>query len=102
MIGDARVRLEASAIEDRILALLRRELLSDGVAVDRETNLLSGELLDSMGVLRLAALVAEAFQIDVRPADFVIENFRNVIAIAGFVSRSISGRADAGIDPRRR
>ena len=53
-------------------------VLTAGVAVERETDLLSGELLDSMSVLRLAAFVAEAFQIDIQPGDFVIESFRNV------------------------
>jgi acyl carrier protein len=89
MTGDAHVLPETLAIEDRVLTLLQRELLSDGVSVDRETNLLSGELLDSIGVLRLAALVGEAFQIDVQPADFVIENFRDVVAIARYVRRSL-------------
>jgi acyl carrier protein len=96
MTGDARVLPDSPAIEDRILTLLRCELLSDGVAVDRETNLLSGELLDSMGVLRLAALVDEAFHIDIQPADFVIENFSSVEAIAGFVRRRLADRVGAG------
>jgi acyl carrier protein len=95
MTSDARAFPEAAAIEDRVLTFLQRELLSDGVAVDRETNLLSGELLDSMSVLRLAAFVGEAFPIDIQPADFVIDNFRNVGAIAGYVRRRLADGATA-------
>ena len=95
MTSDARAVPEAAAIEDRVLAFLQRELLSDSVAMDRETNLLSGELLDSMSVLRLAAFVGEAFQIDIQPADFVIDNFRNVGAIAGYVRRRRADGATA-------
>ena len=52
-------------------------------------QLLSGELLDSMSVLRLAAFVGEAFQIDIQPADFVVENFRNIGAIAEYFRRRL-------------
>ena len=56
-------------------------------------NLLSGEVLDSMSVLRLAAFVGDAFAIDVQPADFVVDNFRNVEAIALYVHRATTARA---------
>ena len=49
----------APAIEDRVLTFLRREVLTADAFVERETALLSGELLDSMSVLRLAAFVGE-------------------------------------------
>jgi acyl carrier protein len=89
MTRDARTFPDGPAIEERVLAFVQRELLDDGVAVDRETNLLSGELLDSMSVLRLAAFVGEAFQIDIQPADFVVDNFRNISAIAGYLRRRL-------------
>ena len=89
MTRDARTFPDGPAIEERVLAFVQRELLGDGVAVDRETNLLSGELLDSMSVLRLAAFVGEAFQIDIQPADFVVDNFRNLGAIAGYLRRRL-------------
>ena len=90
MTSHVRTLPEGPAIEDRVLIFLQRELLSADVVVDRETNLLSGELLDSMSVLRLAAFVGEEFQVDIRPADFVIDNFRNVGAIAGYVRRKLA------------
>ena len=95
MTSDARLSPEATAIEDRVLTFLRREVLTAGVAVERETDLLSGEVLDSMSVLRLASFVADAFQIDVQPGDFVVENFRNVGAIAAYVRRRLANRSDA-------
>jgi acyl carrier protein len=95
MISNVRTLPEASAIEDRVLTFLRREVLTAGVAVERETDLLSGEVLDSMSVLRLAAFVGDAFQIDIQPGDFVIESFRNVGAIAAYVRRRLADRSDA-------
>jgi acyl carrier protein len=88
MSQDVRPRMDAEAIEARILAFLQGELLSPGTTVHREDDLLSGELLDSMSVLRLAAFVGQEFGIIVQPADFVVENFRNVAIIAAFVRRS--------------
>jgi acyl carrier protein len=90
MTRDARILPDAPAIEDRILMFLQRELLGPGVAVDRQINLLSGELLDSMSVLRLATFVGETFQIHIHAADFVIENFRNIDAIGAYVRRRLA------------
>lgn len=89
MTRDARTLPGPQAIEDRVLTFLQRELLHAGVAVDRDTDLLSGELLDSMSVLRLTTFVGEAFQIDIQP-DYFIDNFRSVGAIAAYVRRRLA------------
>lgn len=79
---------ESRDIETRILEFMRRELLSAGVTVTAEDNLLSGTLIDSIGMLRLANFVQEEFRVFMRPQDFVIENFRSVAALTGFVRRA--------------
>jgi acyl carrier protein len=84
----------ATAVESRVLGFLHGELLEPGVAVNRETDLLSGVVLDSVSVLRLAAFVSEAFQLDLQPADFIVEHFRTVDAIATYVRRRLAERAD--------
>jgi acyl carrier protein len=79
-------RAESRAqIERRVLAFLQDELLPPGLAITRDTELLSGDVLDSMGALRLSAFVGEEFRIPVRPSDFVVEHFRSVAAVAAFV-----------------
>ena len=82
--GGSRPRIEE--IEGRLLEFIRRELLSPGTDVGREDDLLSGDLLDSVAVLRLAAFVEDELRAAVRPADFVIENFRNVAVLAEYVA----------------
>ena len=84
---------QATEIEDRLLAFLRSELLGPGATVHRGSNLLSGEVLDSMSVLRLAAFVGQSFGIVVQPADFVIDNFRDVAAIGQYVQRTLARQA---------
>lgn len=93
MAPDTRHVPDPAAVEARILDFLQQELLAEGGRVDRHSDLLSGEVLDSMSVLRLAAFVGEAFAIDVQPADFVVDNFRNVEAIALYVHRATTARA---------
>ena len=94
---ESRVAPDA-AITESILEFIRRELLRPGDAIDLHDDLLSGELLDSLGVLRLSTFVEQTFHIRVDPADFVVENFQNVEVLARFVQRLTGGQdaADQG------
>ena len=78
----------AAEIEGRLMRFIQEELLSPEATLDRRDDLLSGELLDSVAVLRLAAFVAEEFAVPMRPADFVVENFQNVAVLTDYVRRA--------------
>ena len=91
MASERSPALDAREVERRILEFIRGELVSPGVSVDRDDDLLA-DLLDSVAVLRLAAFVDEDFQIVTRPADFVIENFQTVAVLGAHVCRT-AGRA---------
>jgi acyl carrier protein len=80
--------LDAGEIERRIIDFMKLELLESEVSVAREDDLLSGELLDSIAILRLAAFVEDEFGFQIQPADHVIENFQNVALLAAFVQRA--------------
>jgi acyl carrier protein len=79
---------EAEAIEARLSEFIQGELLGPGARIDRRDDLLSGELLDSVAVLRLAAFVEEELGVPMQPADFVVENFQNVAVLGEYVRRS--------------
>jgi acyl carrier protein len=83
-------------VEGRILGFIRSELLGPDAAVERDDELLSGGLLDSMRVLRLAAFVEEEFRFKIQPADFVIENFQTVAALTDYVRRATDPASDSG------
>ena len=83
-------------IEETLLTFLHTELLSPDETVDRDDDLLEGEVLDSVAVLRLASFVEEELGITLAPSDFVVENFRTVAVLAAYVSRV---RAEAGAGP---
>jgi acyl carrier protein len=92
MAGDKVSAPDIDEIEGRIVAFMQRELLSPDQTVHSDDELLSGEILDSIGVLRLAAFVEEEFAISMQPADFVVENFQTVAVLAAYVlSSSASG-----------
>ena len=93
MATESRSRSVAQEVESRIVLFLRRELLGPGTTLHRDDDLLSSGMLDSIGVLRLAAFVEEEFRIDVSPSDFVIENFRTAAVLAEYVL-SASGNED--------
>lgn len=101
MASDERGAPQADRIGSQVLDFLQRELLSPGTTVGRDDDLLAGEVLDSIDVLRLAAFVAEAFGIEIRPSDFVIENFRTVATIAAYVERTRASQAPEDSSPRR-
>jgi acyl carrier protein len=95
MTAEQRRDIEAPEIERRIISFVQRELLAPGATVTRDDDLLSGDLLDSIGVLRLSAFVGEEFHVEMRPGDFVIENFKTVAVLSEYVRRA----ADRGGRP---
>ncbi|MCH9651932.1 MAG: acyl carrier protein [Deltaproteobacteria bacterium] len=95
---DHRTGLSPQEIEARILEFIQTELLSPPVTAHREDDLLSGEILDSVAVLRLATYVAEEFRIHIQPTDFVIENFQNAVVLTEYVLRSIASRDPGSTD----
>ena len=79
------------SIEERILAFVRSEVVGPEIEIGVDDDLLSGELLNSIAVLRLATFVAEEFSFEIEPADFVIENFRSVSVLGRYVRRATGG-----------
>jgi len=72
-------------VERRLLEFLQRELAGPGVTLTRDDELLAGEILDSIGVVRFAAFVEQDFGLAIQPSDLVIENFRTVAVLASFI-----------------
>jgi acyl carrier protein len=87
---------DAHAVETAILEFIHQELVAAEVRVEAEDDLLTGELLDSLAILRLATYVDEEFKIGMQPSDFLIENFQSVAVLTRFVMRSRGARAPEG------
>jgi acyl carrier protein len=81
-------KLDAQQVEGRIVAFIEGELLPPGSTIQRDDDLLSGEIIDSLGALRLADFVQEEFRFQLDPTEFVVENFQNVAVLTDFVCRT--------------
>jgi acyl carrier protein len=77
-------------IEARVTDYVERELLGGRRTIQRDDDLLSGDLLDSMAALRLATWVGREFEFDADPSEFVVENFQTVAILTDYIRRSIS------------
>lgn len=80
--------LEPKKVQEVILAFIREELLPADMDIEPTDDLLSGELLDSMAILRLATYVDTTFAIGMQPSDFRVENFQSVQALTDYVLAS--------------
>lgn len=78
----------AAEIQRRILDYIRDELLDEEIELRPDDDLLSGELLYSVAVLRLATFVDETYGIGMKPSDFTVENFQTVSALTDYVLRA--------------
>lgn len=98
-MNDEAAKPSLQDIESRIMEFLHRELLSPGVTVQRDDDLLSGELLDSIGAVRLAAFLEKEFRIDMQSTGFVVENFQSVAVLAVYVLRAADPANRDATDP---
>lgn len=90
--------LTLDTVREAVLDFIAAELVPADVAVGPDDDLLSGELLDSLAIIRLATHVDQAYALGMKPSDFRVENFRTATALAAYVLRS-SGSPESGPTP---
>ena len=80
----------ASPREEALEALgtfVTRELIAEpSLELAADEDLLASGLLDSLGVMRLVRFIEENFQLEVPPADVVIEHFMTLDAILDYLN----------------
>jgi acyl carrier protein len=74
-------------IERQIVAFLANELgQATTRSLSRDENLLTGEYIDSIGIMRLIAHVETTFGVSIPPTDLIPENFRTVRVMAAYLA----------------
>ena len=73
-------------LKEKLLNFVIDDLFGDGTEVDADDNLLADGMIDSIGMLRLAAFIEESEGIKIAPGDFTIENFRTINIINQYIS----------------
>ncbi len=65
-------------------------LLNGRMQVETDDDLLVGEILDSLGMMRLVAFIEETFELKVPLEDITIQHFRTIDAIDEYLTRRTS------------
>lgn len=68
------------------------EILGDlrpDVDFEKETNLISGGILESFDIVSLVSELTDEFDITIRPKDLVPENFNSVDAMLALITKLV-------------
>jgi acyl carrier protein len=78
---------------DTLRQIVLEELLGtpNDILRDDDELLISGRI-DSLGIVRLTAVLEETFQVDIPPEDVIIENFETLQAIAQYLEQQLAVR----------
>lgn len=72
--------------------LLKNLVLDKGItSLQPDDDLLSSEIIDSMGILQLVAFIEEKYGIEVGDEDIVPENFKTLQCMAEFIQKKKKG-----------
>jgi acyl carrier protein len=75
------------AIERQIIAFLSSEVgRGADWSISPDEHLLTGEYLDSLGVMRLIAHLESTFRVTIPPNDLIPDNFRTVRVMAAYLT----------------
>lgn len=66
---------------------ISEELLNGRMQVEPDDDLLVGEIIDSLGMMRLVAFIEATFNITVPLEDITIQNFRTIEMIDEYLTR---------------
>jgi acyl carrier protein len=58
--------------------------------VDAHTDLLAGEVLDSLGILAIIGFVEDRYGLEIEPEEVSLDSFRSVAAIRQLVADKLS------------
>ncbi len=80
-------RMDIQEIVTELSEYLKRDVLYDldGVHLSPDTDLLDGELLDSLGAVQFGDYIEERFNIVIVPTEFIPENFSTLQNIARLI-----------------
>lgn len=79
--------LQANPTPQQIVQTYISDVLLNGrMQVEPDDDLLVGEIIDSLGMMRLVAFIEDTFKIKVPLGDITIQNFRSVETIDKYLA----------------
>lgn len=80
----------AEGFEEALIEYIRSEVKPNIDRVDTSTDLVSGEGIDSLGMLAIVGFVEEWYGIEIEAEDVSVEHFRTVRTIRDFALGKLS------------
>lgn len=76
-------------LEEALISYIQSEV-NPRADIDLHTDLLGGEVLDSIGILAVIGFVEDRYGLEIEAEDVSLESFRNVRAIRQLVADKLS------------
>ena len=80
-------------LTDELVELIQTEIAVVDLDIDADTDLLLTGAVDSLGVIRIVDWIEDRLDIDLDPADVVLEHFISIAAMVGY----LGGRAAVAV-----
>lgn len=76
-------------IQDSLMTFIAKDLLNDqpGLVLTPDADLLSSQLVDSLGVMRIVDFLEQRFEVKIPPTDVTIEHFIDIRTISAYLLR---------------
>jgi len=85
--------MNSESVQEQIQHYIQDEL-NDGIAFERDTNLIQQGLIDSMGVMKLIVFLEKRFGIDIELEEITAENFETLDHISRLVAKTREKRTE--------
>lgn len=87
--------VKCDEIKEKIREYLINELkeVSDGsvdIKIQDEDNLLNGDILNSLGIVKFISFIEETFNVDVIDASIELEDFSTINSICALIEKRLS------------
>ncbi len=87
-----RAHMTAETYTDPVRGFVVSELCDDEApeGLSESTLLIEEGILDSLGIFEIVGWIEETYNLDIQAEDVVIEHFRTITDISGFIHKQIS------------
>ena len=77
---------------DIVIHYIQHELLkeSEDVPLDIDDNLIERNPIDSLDVIRLVDFLERQFEVEIRPREVTIKNFRSIRSMLALIDRKLA------------
>lgn len=80
---------DLEGLDEALIKYIRSDV-NPKANVDVDTDLLAGEVLDSLGILAIIGFVEDRYGLEIEPEEVSLDSFRTITAIRQLVAEKLS------------